>query len=271
MKDSLTYLSTLKSQASIGFQLDAFVSQRDVIWFSCGAASAVVAKIVLADKPNAEIVYCDTGSEHEDNKRFLKDCQNWYGKEIKVLKSQLFKNVDEVIEARSYMAGIDGAPCTVDLKKVPRMNFQIPDDIQYFGYTIEEWQRARNFVVNNIDLQLRFPLIYNLLTKEDCHAIIKEAGIKTPKMYELGFEHNNCLGCVKSQSPKYWAMTRLIFPEVFQRRCEQSRKLNVRLVKYKGERIFLDELPEGIDYATEKEASCDFLCHTIAEQIGTSG
>jgi len=271
LKDSLTYLSTLKSHANIGFQLDAFVSRRDVIWFSCGAASAVMTKIVLAERPDATIVYCDTGSEHEDNVRFLNDCQNWYGKEIKIIKSQLFKNVDEVIEARNYMAGIDGAPCTVDLKKVPRMNFQIPDDVQYFGYTIEEWQRARNFVVNNIDLQLRFPLIYNLLTKEDCHAIIKEAGIKTPKMYELGFEHNNCLGCVKSQSAKYWAMIRLYFPDIFKRRIEQSRKLNVRLVKYKGQRIFLDELPEGIDFPDEKEAACDFLCQSIVEQISEPG
>lgn len=271
MKDSLTYLTTLKSQATIGVQLDAFVSQRDVIWFSCGAASAVMAKIVLADKPNATIVYCDTGSEHEDNKRFLNDCQNWYGKEIKVIKSQLFNNVDDVIEARQYMAGVSGAPCTVDLKKIPRMDFQIPDDIQYFGYTIEEWQRARNFIVNNIELQLRYPLIYNLITKEDCLAIVTEAGIKLPIMYELGFEHNNCIGCVKSSSPRYWAMIRLYFPPVFWKRVEQSRKLNVKLVKYKGERIFLDELPQGIDFAAEKEASCDFLCHTIAEQIKTSG
>jgi len=271
MKDSLTYLTTLKSQANLGFQLDAFVSRRDIIWYSCGSASAVMTKIVLASKPDATIVYCDTGSEHEDNIRFLDDCQNWYGKEIKIIKSQLFNNVDDVIEARKYMAGIDGAPCTIELKKVPRLDFQIPDDIQYYGYTIEEWKRARNFVVNNIELQLQFPLIYNLITKEDCIGILKQAGIKLPIMYELGFEHNNCIGCVKSQSAKYWAMIRLYFPVVFKIRCEQSRRLGVKLVKIKNERIFLDELPEGIEFPDEKEASCDFLCHTIAEQIGKSG
>src|SRR5690606_18423935 len=115
--------------------------------------------------------------------------------------------------------------CTVELKKVPRLNFQIPDDIQYYGYTIEEWKRARNFVINNIELQLRFPLIYEMITKEDTLAILKEAGIKLPIMYGLGFEHNNCIGCVKSQSPKYWAMIRLYFPIVFEIRCKQSRKL----------------------------------------------
>ena len=35
---------------------------RTVVWFSCGAASAVAAKIICAKKPvdNIEVVYCDT-------------------------------------------------------------------------------------------------------------------------------------------------------------------------------------------------------------------
>jgi hypothetical protein len=61
-------------------------------------------------------------------------------------------------------------------------------------------------------------------------------------MYALGFEHNNCLGCVKATSPAYWNRVRMCFPEVFKRRAEQSREIGVRLTRVQGRRIFLDQL-----------------------------
>ena len=44
---------------------------RTISWFSCGAASAVATKLM----PDAEPVYCETGSEHPDNERFFFDCE----------------------------------------------------------------------------------------------------------------------------------------------------------------------------------------------------
>ena len=44
---------------------------RSIGWFSAGAASAVVMKLV---KPEI-IAYCETGSEDIDNHRFLEDCE----------------------------------------------------------------------------------------------------------------------------------------------------------------------------------------------------
>ena len=37
------------------------------------------------------------------------------------------------------------------------------------------------------------------IDKARCLQIIQEAGIALPAMYALGFEHNNCMGCVKIQ------------------------------------------------------------------------
>ncbi len=54
---------------------------------------------------------------------------------------------------------------------------------------------------------------------------------------------HNCIGCVKSQSPSYWNLTRDLFPDIFERRARQSREIGARLVRVDGERIFLDELP----------------------------
>ena len=44
--------------------------------FSCGATSAIATAIALKEDPTAEVVYADTGSEHPDNMRFLKDCED---------------------------------------------------------------------------------------------------------------------------------------------------------------------------------------------------
>jgi len=42
-------------------------------------------------------------------------------------------------------------------------------------------------------------LIDNDLSKENCLAIIDRAGIEIPMMYKLGYNNNNCIGCVKGQ------------------------------------------------------------------------
>ena len=76
-------------------------------------------------------------------------------------------------------------------------------------------------------------------TKPACLKMIQEAGIALPAMYGLGFEHNNCMGCVKSRSPKYWNLTRKHFPAVFARRAEQERELGFQIIRG----TWLDELP----------------------------
>lgn len=40
--------------------------RRTVAWFSAGAASAVAARLTLADDPDAIVAYVDPGSEHPE-------------------------------------------------------------------------------------------------------------------------------------------------------------------------------------------------------------
>lgn len=236
---------------------------RVLAWFSCGAASAVAAKMAIEKYGSAcEVVYCDTlATEHEDNQRFFTDVERWLGRAITVIRSSKYATVDEVFERRRYMAGVAGAICTTEQKKVPRLAFQRESDTHVFGFTVEEQNRATDFETNNPGLTVEWLLIDGFVRKIDCHRIIKAAGIAAPAMYGLGFDHNNCLGCVKSQSPGYWNRTRRLFPEVFARRVAQSRLLGVRLVKLGGERIFLDELPIDAD-APDDAIDCGPACQT---------
>lgn len=161
------------------------------------------------------------------------------------------------------MSGVRGARCTTELKKIPRLQFAQPDDTHVFGFTANEGRRIIKFERRNPELKLRWPLYDHDITKVDCYSTLTAAGLRLPAMYLLGYNNNNCPGCVKASSPWYWDKIRADFPDVFKRRCEQSRRLGVRLVEIKHHvRIFLDELPPGPFKAPRKpeNLSCGPEC-----------
>lgn len=236
---------------------------RRVSWFSCGAASAIATKL---SKPDV-IAYCETGSEHPDNKRFMADCEEWFGQEILILKNEQFKDTWAVWEKRRYISGIAGAPCTGELKIKPRLEFERPDDIHVFGYTADwrDAQRVDALRENWPDLTVEAPLVDRGITKAACIEMLRRAGLKEPVTYAMGFPNANCLPCVKATSPAYWALVRQEFPEEFERMAKLSRELGARLTRINDERIFIDEIPEGHEVVDAIAPDCDFLC-AIAEQ-----
>ena len=172
---------------------------RTLAWFSCGAASAVATKLT----PEAEPVYCETGSEHPDNERFLRDCETWFSDPVTRLKSDRYFDTWDVWTRRKYLGGGRGSPCTVELKIKPRLEFQRPTDSHVFGYTIDvsDWNRADRLRANYPELTIKTPLIDRGLTKEHCLDLIQRAGIALPPLYASASTNNNCLPCVKAQSP----------------------------------------------------------------------
>lgn len=241
--------------------------RRTVCWFSAGAASAVATKLTLASNPDAVVAYCETGAEHPDNERFIRDCERWFGKSVERLKSDRYADTWDVFEKRRYLAGIDGALCTVELKVMPRLAWQQPTDEHVFGYTADgaDSKRADRLRHNYFELTIKTPLIERGLTKASCLAIIADAGINLPVLYGLGFSCNNCIPCVKATSPAYWALVRQHFPAEFARMTELSHRLDVRLTRLEGERAFIDDIPADHPMMDPIQPACDFLCH-IAEQ-----
>jgi hypothetical protein len=234
---------------------------RVVSWFSCGAASAVATKLALMEGP-AEIVYCYVKEEHPDNIRFKNDCEKWFGQEIKVISNKKYDgSIYEVFEKRNYLVGVAGAPCTRLLKKEMRKGYELPNDRQVFGYTIEEQDRVDRFIDANNNVNLWSILIEKNLTKEDCLAILQRANIELPAMYKLGYKNNNCIGCVKG-GLGYWNKIKVDFPKQFERMAQMERKINAKILKHKGTRIWLTELPKDVgDYPTEQAIECGIFCH----------
>ncbi len=245
------------------------MNSRRIVWFSAGAASACAAKLTLQAHENVEVVYCNTArSEHRSNYKFREDCERWFGRRIWVISSKKYDSIDDVFMTRRYMAGPKGAICTTEMKKIPRFEFQQPDDIHIFGFTSDEPKRIKDFRSRNPELNLEWPLLDAGITKAKCFEMLRQAGIKLPELYRLGFRNNNCLGCVKATSPAYWNRVRKFFPAVFALRAKQSRELGVRLVRLKKKRIFLDELPAQEDLPLsvlkrEENVSCGPECGQV--------
>lgn len=248
------------------------MSKRILAWFSCGAASAVAAKLAIEKYGDAvEVVYCDTlAYEHPDNKRFMADVSKWLGREIKIIRSEKYKDIYDVFEKTGWLVGPGGARCTTELKKVPRKKYQKPDDIHVFGFTSEEKHRVARFSEQNPELDAVFPLIEADLTKDDCHDFLRRNGIAQPAMYRLGYSNNNCIGCVKG-GVGYWQKIRNDFPDIYWKMAAMERKLEVAInskvkdgVKY---RVYLDELEENKSAVQELfDFSCGVLCVNEGEE-----
>lgn len=219
-----------------------------VVWFSCGAASAVAAKKTIekyGTLAKIRIVNNPVKEEHEDNLRFLKEIETWLGVPIEFALNKNYPEAScqKVWEDRKYMSGVLGAPCTLELKKKARQQWEKENHFDWLvlGFTAEEEKRSSRFKLTESDKLIPI-LIEENITKEDCFKILIKENIDLPKIYKLGFPNANCIGCVKSSSVTYWNLVKKEFPEVFKERQNLSRKINCKLIKYKGKRMFLDEL-----------------------------
>jgi len=236
------------------------------VWFSCGAASAAALKLTV-DKYGVDNVYAVNNpviEEHHDNRRFAEDVANWVGIDIQYAINSKYPlaSVVDVFDRRKGMAFPHGAPCTVELKKRARQEWEQsnPVDWHVLGFTVDERNRHDRFVMTERDNVLPILIDANM-TKNDCADMIRAAGVKLPEIYGRGFPNANCIGCVKATSPTYWNLVRQEFPEVFDQRAEQSRRLGARLVRVKNERIFLDELdPKVKGRPLKTMPDCGLFC-----------
>ena len=252
--------------------------KRIVCWYSSGIASAVATKLMIDDGYDVVIVKTETNSEHPDNARFDAKCEELFGRPIMYLHNDKYDDTWDVFQKTKYLVGPKGARCTTELKKKVRQAFQQDGDLQVFGYTADEEDRAKALIHNNPEINIKCPLIERGWSKAMCFDYFNQFGIKRPEMYSLGFNNNNCIGCVKG-GIGYWNRIRQKFPDVFDRMAKLEREIGIACCKtWKGnfdeegnklyEPIFLDELPPNkgvhramyLDDLFSHSMNCDFLC-----------
>jgi len=231
-----------------------------IAWFSAGITSAVACRLAIDLYNDVEIYYIEVGLSHPDNQRFIEDCEKWYNKKIHIVSNGKYDNHIDVINKTRYVNGVGGARCTLELKKNVRFGlekqFKIENQIFGFEYSKKEINRAIRFQEQYPHANPLYPLIEKKLDKNECAGILDLAGIELPAMYKLGYDNNNCIGCVKG-GMWYWNKIRKDFPAVFDEMAKAEKSVGHSCLKKP-----LIELKEG---EGNKNDEVNFECGIFCE------
>lgn len=178
---------------------------KHVVMYSGGLGSWAAAKRV-ADKYGTEdliLLFTDTCIEDEDLYRFLVEGAEQIGGELVILSDG--RTPWEVFHDERFLGNSLSDPCSKLLKRVPsrrwvKKNCNPDDTTLYIGIDWSEDHRYVKAAKNWLPWKLEAPLCEPpYITKEDIIRQLSDAGIAIPRLYNLGFYHNNCGGfCVKA-------------------------------------------------------------------------
>lgn len=220
-----------------------------------------------------EWIYIDIADQHPDSIRFIKDCEKAIGKKIQIMKSREYRCAEDCIRTfGGFVNKKNGfSPCTNWLKKRVRKEWEEQHkdfEITYvWGFDLKEKYRADRTVEDNPQAKHEFPLIDKNLSKEDVHGLFELTfDFARPKMYDMGYPNNNCIGCVKG-GMGYWNHVRVDFQEVFESRAKLEREVGHSILKDgNGNPIYLDELePDRGNMNMEIFPDCSIMCY-LAEK-----
>jgi len=204
--------------------------------FSGGIGSWAAAKMVAATfgTENLYLLFTDVKGdaesphigEDEDTYRFLKDAvENIGGKYIYINES---KDIWEVFKEKKFLGNSRLAHCSFELKQKPARkwlneNCDPNDTIVYVGIDWTEIHRLPAIVKNYKPYTAVAPLAepyYHTedkmyYDKQELIEWAKSEGLEPPRLYSLGFSHNNCGGgCVRAGQGQFKKLLE-IMPERF--------------------------------------------------------
>lgn len=234
-----------------------------VSYFSAGVSSAVATKLAIDQIDR--IMYTHIEDHHPDTLRFMLACEKWFGKPVELWQSP-YKNVDTACRYNRFIRSPKtGAVCTKHLKRLVRQKFEYENEGNLrivWGLDCDEQDRADKIMANMPNHEHLFPLIEQGVTKEGAHQILNASGIKRPAMYDLGYNNNNCVGCIKG-GMGYWNHIRVDFPEVFTARAKMEREIGFPILGNKYG--WLDELdPERGRHTPPIVEDCGIMCELMA-------
>lgn len=202
-----------------------------ICWWSGGITSAVTCKLCIDifGIENVRFIFIDTYNEDEDTYRFKKDCEKWFGAEIETISGvEKYGTVQDIWRKHKSLNVATGAICSTVLKRKVREDWQKSNDYDYqaFGFELSECKRALSMTLNHPKAKAIYPLLLYGSSKKDCTAIVQDAGLKVPNMYQLGYKNNNCFktGCVQG-GIGYWQKIQREYPDKFNAMADMEHEL----------------------------------------------
>ncbi|MFK0047981.1 hypothetical protein ACIQU4_28610 [Streptomyces sp. NPDC090741] len=208
-----------------------------VIQFSGGIGSALTAVRVAERHPGEQItlLIADTRVEDPDLWRFSEDVAGLLGVELTVVRDG--RTPWEVFADQRFLGNDRLAPCTFHLKQKPCrewMEKHAPpgDTIAYVGIEPNDRDRRRRQAIarNWQPWRTEFPLADGPdATKDALLDEVRALGIRPPRLYELGFSHNNCGGACVRAGIRQWRHLLATLPERYAEAELQEERLRAQL------------------------------------------
>lgn len=189
---------------------------RHIVQFSGGKDStAMLLRMVEENMPIDEILFCDTGLEFPQMYQHIEQVENYIGRKITRVKSQITweydllyrpiqvqsainKRIERGISTKGYgFPIVKSRWCTRDLKLKVKKNHlakYTEGYTSYIGIASDEAHRVGNNKKDNINEVMRYPLVDWGMSENDCLAYCKERGFYWGGLYDL-FKRVSCWCC----------------------------------------------------------------------------
>ena len=179
--------------------------EKHIVMYSGGVTSWAAGKRAIEryGKDSVVLVFADTLIEDEDLYRFLDETEEAFETEIVRLKEG--RNPWEIFHKERFLGNSRIDPCSKLLKRKfirrwVEKNFDAADTTIHLGMDWMEMHRLKRTQPYWEPYTVEAPLLWEpILGKAQVFKMLEAEGIKPPRLYEMGFQHNNCGGfCVKA-------------------------------------------------------------------------
>lgn len=200
-----------------------------VVQFSGGIGSWAAAQRVAAEHGTRDLVllFADTLVEDEDLYRFLDDAAQQIG--VPITRVADGRTPFEVFRQRRFLGNSRLAPCSDFLKQRPcrawlEAHADPADTVLHAGIDWSEERRVPAIVRGWAPWTVSFPMCDPpYVTKEQMLDAARTAGLEPPRLYALGFAHNNCGSLCVRGGHKHWAHVLEVFPERYaEAECQEA-------------------------------------------------
>lgn len=194
---------------------------RHVVMYSGGLGSWGAAWRVRQEEPGAEItlLFADTQIEDADLYRFLHEGAMVLG--LGVTRICEGRTPEQVFRDVRFLGNNRVDPCSRVLKREPLRkwledNCDPADTNVYLGMDYTEYHRFERALKYWAPWNVCAPLcVAPFPDKASVSAALASYGVRPPRLYEMGFAHNNCGGgCVKAGQAQFAHLLKMI-PDTF--------------------------------------------------------
>lgn len=237
--------------------------KKRIVMTSGGLGSFITLAMVCDEfgKDNVVSLFADTKMEDYDLYRFLNDTHEYLDINLKVISDG--RDVWEVFRDVKFIGNSRIDPCSKILKrdlidKFIKNNYNPDECVIYIGIDSSEKHRLERLQPRKL------PYVYESIlcnknkfyTHEAKIKFVENIGIKPPRLYELGFKHNNCGGfCVKAGLKQFKVLLEEM-PDRYEWHVQRERE--VRILNSNA-RPFLRKVINGKKYYLWLDEYRDYL------------